>query len=149
MAFRGGNPDGSFKKKRTGEDDDIDITPMIDCVFLLLIFFMVTSTMQGSKSITLPTARHGAGVSAQDACIVSVFNDEEGPGLYLSDSERNNGPVDLAAVGPYVKESGKLVLIIKADRDVPSGFIEEVARAAAETVEDLTFYVGITDKKGA
>ena len=37
-------------------------------------------------------------------------------------------------------------MIIKADQDVPSGFIEEVARAAADVVEDLEFYVGITDK---
>ena len=36
---------GRAKKK---DEADLDITPMIDVTFLLLIFFMVTSTMQGT-----------------------------------------------------------------------------------------------------
>ena len=134
-----------FKKKSTVEED-IDITPMIDCVFLLLIFFMVTSTMQGAKALTLPAAKNGLGVNSKDATTVTVFSDDGEPSVYLSDAERNNGPVGLDEVGTYVKDSGNLVMIIKADQDVPSGFIEEVARSAADVVEDLEFYVGITDK---
>jgi biopolymer transport protein ExbD len=134
-------------RRRTADDDEIDITPMIDCVFLLLIFFMVTSTMQGGNKLTLPTARHGIGVNSNEAVTICVFNDDAGPGVYLHESDRKNGPVDVAEVGPYVLNSGKHTLIIKADTEVPSGFIEDVARAAGDAVEDLIFYVGITDKR--
>ncbi|REJ93041.1 MAG: biopolymer transporter ExbD [Planctomycetota bacterium] len=133
-------------KKKTEVEEDIDITPMIDCVFLLLIFFMVTSTMQGAKALTLPSAKHGLGVNSKEAATVTVFADEGGPAVYLSDGDRKNGPVEMDEVAAYVKDSGKKVMIIKADQGVPSGYIEEVARAAADVVEDLEFFVGITDK---
>lgn len=35
-------------------DDEIDMTPMIDCVFLLLIFFLVTATFAMQKSLEIP-----------------------------------------------------------------------------------------------
>jgi hypothetical protein len=41
--------DGFQRRKKAGiADADLDITPMIDVTFLLLIFFMVTSTLQGT-----------------------------------------------------------------------------------------------------
>mgnify|MGYP003325625382 CR=1 FL=1 len=38
------------------EDAEMDITPMIDVTFLLLIFFMVTSTMQACLLYTSDAA---------------------------------------------------------------------------------------------
>ncbi|MBI3469577.1 MAG: biopolymer transporter ExbD [Planctomycetes bacterium] len=35
-------------------DDEMDMTPMIDCVFLLLIFFLVTSAFALQKSLLMP-----------------------------------------------------------------------------------------------
>jgi biopolymer transport protein ExbD len=35
-------------------DDEMDMTPMIDCVFLLLIFFLVTSAFALQKSLQMP-----------------------------------------------------------------------------------------------
>lgn len=32
------------RRKKTGDDNNIPMAPMIDCVFLLLIFFMVSTT---------------------------------------------------------------------------------------------------------
>jgi len=42
---RGGGP----------EEDDLDMTPMVDVTFLLLIFFMVTAAFSLQKSINVPT----------------------------------------------------------------------------------------------
>jgi biopolymer transport protein ExbD len=38
-------------------------------------------------------------------------------------------------------------VIIKADREVPHGFVQEVARTV-NGVEGVKFYVGVQDKKG-
>lgn len=119
---------------------------MIDVTFLLLIFFMVTSTMQ-SQALEIPEARHGLGVDTQEATTITVFPGDPTPEIYLSDGARKNGPVDMSEVGPYVAEQGQPIVIIKADRDVPSGFVEDVARAANEGGEDLQFFVGIEDKQ--
>ena len=42
------------RKKNPEPDTEIDITPMIDVTFQLLIFFMVTSTMQGNPPAEIP-----------------------------------------------------------------------------------------------
>jgi biopolymer transport protein ExbD len=134
--------------KQPTEDDEPDITPMIDMTFLLLIFFMVTSTMKPEGALQIPAARNGVGVASEDACILSIFDDDGTPGVYLSDMERKNGPVAPEQVTAYVQERKKRIVIIKSDRKVPSGFVEEVARKANESeIEDLTFYVAVQDRK--
>ena len=43
------------------EEVDLNMTPLIDCVFLLLIFFMVTTVFKQpySLQVELPQARQG------------------------------------------------------------------------------------------
>jgi len=43
----------SFEHKDSS-DKEIDMTPMIDCVFLLLIFFLVTASFQLQKALEVP-----------------------------------------------------------------------------------------------
>jgi len=50
-------------KQRDAPELDVDMTPMIDCVFLLLIFFMVVATMSKvdmTPDIELPVAPKAA-----------------------------------------------------------------------------------------
>ena len=44
------------QRRKTNEEDDIPMAPMIDCVFLLLIFFMVSAVMKVPPpfTVTLP-----------------------------------------------------------------------------------------------
>jgi biopolymer transport protein ExbD len=69
---------GSPKKSVVHEDHDIDITPMIDCVFLLLIFFIVTSKVGSTAGVPLPQAEHGDAVSLKNAVIVTVDAGDDG-----------------------------------------------------------------------
>lgn len=46
-------------------DDGLDMTPMVDCTFLLLIFFMVTAAFALQKSIELPTPDRAEGTAQQ------------------------------------------------------------------------------------
>ena len=52
----------------------MDITPMIDVTFLLLIFFMVTSTMETPDALKIPEARNGVGVNTQEATTITIFH---------------------------------------------------------------------------
>lgn len=69
-------PPPRFSRKRVGTDDELDITPMIDITFLLLIFFLVASHMDAQAGVTLPPARYGAAVPVQESVILTV---DEGP----------------------------------------------------------------------
>jgi biopolymer transport protein ExbD len=42
-----------FSRSRNG-DDEMDLTPMVDVVFLLLIFFMITASFSRQKSLEVP-----------------------------------------------------------------------------------------------
>ena len=62
------------------EDDQIDITPMIDCIFLLVLFFMVTSSfIEEAKvfKIILPKADKPVTVAREDADSISLTVDGE------------------------------------------------------------------------
>tara|TARA_R110002049_G_scaffold2750_10_gene22440 strand:- start:83072 stop:83812 length:741 start_codon:yes stop_codon:yes gene_type:complete len=46
--------DDAMPVRRKREEDELDMTPMVDVTFLLLIFFMVTASFSLQKSIEMP-----------------------------------------------------------------------------------------------
>ena len=58
--------------KKMAEEDEMDITPMIDVTFLLLIFFVVCSTMDPVKIGEIPDAENGLPVSAKESAVIFV-----------------------------------------------------------------------------
>lgn len=124
-------------------DDEIDMTPMIDCVFQLLIFFLVCSTFSETNAVKLPTARHGSGVDQETAVIITIDGEggEQTPRVYLGDGTGGQRlPEDHAAqeklIAAAVEEGlaeGKVAVLLKAARKVKSGDVERVSKAAALT----------------
>ena len=108
----------------------LNIAPLIDVVFLLLIFFMLSShfvTQLGIK-ITLPTAVTAKPHSEEDI-VVFVTEDNH---LYL-----NNEEVTLKTLPDRlkseVKEAKKKSVIIKADEKIDLGLavkVMDIARQA-------------------
>lgn len=47
----------SFRKPKSNEDNDMDMTPMVDVTFLLLIFFMVTASFSVQKTLQRPATK--------------------------------------------------------------------------------------------
>ena len=65
-----------IRKSIATEEPKIDMTPMIDAVFLLLIFFMISATLGRKESdlgITLPgTMEQGAALEMPDEQVIEV-----------------------------------------------------------------------------
>ena len=136
-------------KKKKAEEADLDITPMIDVTFLLLIFFMVVSKMDPQKQANVPPAVHGAGVDANAATIVSVIADPGGgpARVVLGDGPDGEDAPSMELVKRYVQtglQDGKEICIVKADRDVNEGAVQDVLKAVGE-VEGLKYAVGVKD----
>lgn len=145
-AMFGDDGDALGKGGRGGEEADLDITPMIDVTFLLLIFFMVSSTMQSSKDLDLPIAKHGVGVDTKASATITVKAPEGGgetPVILLGDGSGPEGTVD--EIADFVAQEQATRVIIKADREVPHGFVQQVTKAVAE-LEDVEFYIGVREK---
>ena len=135
--------DDAWGPASRGESEtDLDITPMIDVTFLLLIFFMVTSTMQSERELDVPPAKHGVGVETDSATMIEVKRGEP-PIIELKGRESTLDDVRRAVEEGI--QAGKEQVIIKADREVPHGFVQEVTKVVVE-FEDITFSIGVRDK---
>lgn len=44
----------SFGGNRAGDDEEMDLTPMVDVTFLLLVFFMITASFSIQKTLEVP-----------------------------------------------------------------------------------------------
>ena len=147
-----------IKRKRESSDEDIDITPMIDIVFLLLAFFVVVSKMDPTDPVAFPNAKNGDSIS--ERTIISVFvisNEKDNPSVYLG--KKNDDFLcqgDLEDVERLVAEFVrrelladplKTAVVIKADRSLKYRFIELFKQAIGEELdESQTLNVAVEEK---
>jgi len=132
------------RKDPNAEEQEIDVTPLVDCVFLLLSFFMVSSSMKGNPDHNIPAAVHGVGVDPRGSTEVRIIAADPSPIIML-----NNRESSLEEVRPFVEQGlqkGHNMVVVKADRDIQHGFVQKVARAAA-AVEGVRLSLGVQDKK--
>ena len=116
-------------RRRSPEPPRVDLTPMIDVVFLLLIFFMISTTFieRPGLTIDLPGARSPQLMSARDL-EVRVFLDKQG-GLYLNGDEISRTALlqHLQGFGP---RAGEMTFLLMADRDARHGQVVALMDAA-------------------
>ena len=101
-----------FKRNLCIEDAQLDMVPLINCVFLLLIFFLLTSNFisQPGIKINLPKAITSE-VVQENTIVIAVTSDNR---FYLNDT-----PVTLMELkNKLEKASHSEHVLIKADRDV-------------------------------
>lgn len=122
----------SRRRKRTEEDVGFQLAPMIDMTFLLLIFFMLTSTVTNLKvrqDVKVPVAP--SAVIPKDASQRLLINIEAGGDLFLGDQAI--GEKELAAeLNRQFRNNPPLQLYIRADRAVEAKRIKQVVRLATE-----------------
>ncbi|MBI3469576.1 MAG: biopolymer transporter ExbD [Planctomycetes bacterium] len=142
-------------RSRIRSDAELDMTPMIDCVFLLLIYFLVATRPDAATAITLPAAQFGSAVSAKRATILTVVDQGGGGALvYLADGKKGsplagNEEQQAAVIRDAVQEglrSGKPNVLIKAERKTPHREVARIARAATQ-VGGVTLDLAVMDTR--
>ena len=134
----------------------MDITPMIDITFLLLIFFLVTSIPDEKTSVTLPEATHGDAVSQLDAVVFTVAQggDELAPvyaadgrieGKALTDDPAGRDEAIQEAVKAGIAE-GKTDVVVKADRGVAYRHVASVIDSVSR-VEGASLHIAVLDSE--
>ncbi|MCK4743779.1 MAG: biopolymer transporter ExbD [Sulfuriflexus sp.] len=103
-------------RSRGVDEPDVNLTPLIDVVFLLLIFFMVSTTFdkESELSIELPNAQGEA--SARETLQVEVSIDAKGN--YAINNERIiNSQINTlkAAIAKVAGDKRDIPMIISAD----------------------------------
>ena len=109
------------------EDAKMDMTPMIDCVFLLLIFFMVTTVFKQpySLQVELPEA-HQAIVVEEKKLVASISADGR--------MEINRVPVDLNTIDEVLRREQQgtrsLTLVVRTDKETKHKHLLDLFEAA-------------------
>ena len=144
-------------RKKRRDDDEMDITPMIDITFLLLIFFLVTSTPDKQTAIELPNASNGAPVSQLTSTVFTVAEGglESAP-VYNADGKDETKRLtdDLEEQRKEIRElveqglssEGKTDVIIKADKSVKCGEVKRVM-ASISKVEGVKLHLAVLTPK--
>ena len=145
-------------RSKTYDDSEMDITPMIDITFLLLIFFIVASKMDSAADVTLPKARYGMPVVEKSAVMITLAAGENGKAVvYTGDGVDAANMVDSGdleaqeeEITAYVEkvlaeEGGKENVLIKAEGSVKTREVHRIAKAATlpEAVQQL--YIAVME----
>lgn len=151
--------DGYTRPPRPKRDDDVemDITPMIDITFLLLIFFLVSSRPDQQTAIQLPRAQHGNAVSARFAAVLSVGQGglDDAP-IYKGDGkiEQNQVSTNPEArdeeIIDYVEgemRAGKTEVVIKGDRGIQCGQLKGALQAVSKVEGIEKINLGVLESR--
>lgn len=114
------------------EAASFQLAPMIDMTFLLLIFFMVTTSItkqQRLMDVRLPVAKNAT--APDDVSDRDVLNIDAAGAIFIGDR-----PAPMPELREYLRrryvEFPPLRLYIRADRGTPARCIKEIVAAAAE-----------------
>lgn len=114
----------SFLKRRKSRDAaPIDIAPMMDMVFILLIFFIVTSTFTRETGVDVSKPKaSSARELARESILIGITRQGT---VHINETQVNLGTLR-TILRQMVAEAPERPVILVADRDAPSGRIVDV-----------------------
>jgi len=113
------NPDDPFQRRQSESSSmGITLAPLVDVVFLLLIFFMVSTTFQVQPGLEVNLPQSSSTTEVESEPWVITIRPEGN--LYL-----DNEQISLSDLKETLGESDRGV-ILKADRQVPHGAVVSV-----------------------
>ena len=115
------------------DEPDINLTPLIDVVFLLLIFFMVSTTFEQQSRIQIELPEATADVAAQEEDKLEILVDAQGH-YFIGDQQVINSELKTlrTAISKAVDGRGKLPVTIRADANTPHQAVIRVLDAASQ-----------------
>lgn len=130
------------QKKKRRVEPSLDLTPLIDVVFQLLIFFMLTATfvVQSSIQIEMPEAEGATTLEQKDVSITLAYG-QGGPGgrgpVYVDSIEVFSIEELTDILSKKVTERPGVMLLVRTDARIETGRLVEVLGIASS--------VGITN----
>tara|TARA_B110000305_G_C19365946_1_gene601929 strand:+ start:469 stop:882 length:414 start_codon:yes stop_codon:yes gene_type:complete len=123
-------------------DDKVELTPMLDCVFLLLLFFIVTASYSDEKlfDVILPTIKGGESQLIDPFHVIQLNITEDGS-FQVKDKQIETNNL-YAYFESIKKERPTTTLIINGHKNCPYEkvvFAMDVAKGA--NIEEYSFVV--------
>ncbi len=110
----------NLRRGRRSEEPELNLTPLIDVVFLLLIFFMVTTTFmdEAGLEITLPEAEQDPEDAAPERLEIGITAEGE---FFVAGDPLVNRELDtlVQALEDALAGEDFAGIVIRADADAP------------------------------
>jgi len=118
----------SLKRRTTGSfsaEDEAkpDLSPMIDCVFILLIFFIVTTVFQKPPGVEVDRPEASLGLTLEKNSILLAVTAESK--VFYGGEEVGVAGIQ-NVVRPQLLENEKMPVIIQADTNALRGVVSDV-----------------------
>ena len=110
---------------------DINITPLVDVVLVLLIIFMViTPMLQRGKGVDLPKAKHAiGGKEGPDPLFISITKDGN---VFIEQGKEPAAKEELIAAMKGAAETPGMRVMLKADQETEYGKVRPVLDLASK-----------------
>jgi biopolymer transport protein ExbD len=119
----------AFRKKRR-EEEGVNPTPLVDVMFNLLIFIIVTAqyTNVQALKVNLPKAQTGASIEKLEKVVIMVTKDEQ---ILLEGKSMDPASLE-AALNPLGKKEPQPSVLIQADEGSTTGKLVTVMDLASK-----------------
>jgi len=124
-----------MKLRQTSSEDEpaVNLTPLIDVVFILLIFFMVSTTFQRESEIKIELPDASSEPVEEKEDVLEIVIDIEGH-YFIGEQQVVNTELETLkiAIQKFLGEQTEMPVVIRADRSTP---YEAVVRAMDATAQ--------------
>jgi biopolymer transport protein ExbD len=134
---------GGFKKKSKASSE-IPSSSLADMAFLLLIFFMVSTTFRKEqpRDVTFPEAEATQKMEDARKDILHIFVERDGQ-VFINDQNYTMETVS-NVVGPMYADNQKLLIVLRADVDAQYRYIDALQKELQEAgAVRVTFYTDV------
>jgi len=139
---------GSGLERKSKASSEIPSSSLADMAFLLLIFFMVSTTFrkEQKRDVVIPEAEATQKLDEPRKYVLHLYVERDGS-VYIND---RHVPIDQvsAVVGPLYEQSDRrLVVNLRADRDVSYQVVDMVQKELQEArAVRVTFYTNLESR---
>ena len=120
-------------RRSRADEPDVNLTPLIDVVFILLLFFMVSTTFQRESEIKIELPEASADPVEEREELLEIVIDAEGH-FFIDQQQVVNTELETLkrAIQKFLGERSEIPVVIRADRLTP---YESVVRAMDATAQ--------------
>jgi biopolymer transport protein ExbD len=142
MAMQGG-----FKRK-SKVSSDIPDSSLADMAFLLLIFFMVSTTFPKEKPrrLDFPEAEATQKLDEPRKDILHIYLEADGR-VYINDALIPMDRVSDVVAPLYIQSDQRLIAMLRADRGVLYSYVDQIQKELQEAgAVRMTFYTNLEER---
>jgi biopolymer transport protein ExbD len=137
---------GGFQRKSKAASE-IPSSSLADMAFLLLIFFMVTTVFRKEqpRDWEPPEAAATQRLDEPRKDVLHIYLERDGS-IYINDAVVSPTSVS-AVIAPMYRDNPRLAIVLRADRDVPYRFADQVQKQLQEArAVRVTFYTNLEQR---